>query len=162
MWWNTLIIWPTFRTPIRPFAQLWASRVIPGSITICSNRGKIFVSRPTLGTWGTMMAILGVRSKIDHPCSSLSQPETDRLEWSPRPNWQRLVAFREIQKTASQEVRNVGSQDANVGRLPPPGGGHAGRRSRRPAVPPPGGAPKLAAAPGLHVEVRESGTAVPA
>ena len=52
-------IHPTFRTPIRPFSQLWASRVIPGSITICSNRGKIFVSRPTLGTWGTMMAILG-------------------------------------------------------------------------------------------------------
>jgi hypothetical protein len=56
---QTLTARPTFRTPSRPFAQLWASLAIPASITVCNNHRKIFIGRPALGTCGTMTAILG-------------------------------------------------------------------------------------------------------
>jgi hypothetical protein len=55
---HVAILKPTFRTRFRPFSQLWASCVIPGSIMVCGNHREILTGCPTLGIGGTITAIL--------------------------------------------------------------------------------------------------------
>src|SRR5262245_13974920 len=61
---NALSCMSHFSHPDSALFILMSSCVIPGSITVCSNHRKLYMDRPTLGLWGTMLAILRDSAEI--------------------------------------------------------------------------------------------------